>query len=505
MPSLDTLSVTVGVVGAIVVLLAIGGVQSLLDTLGWRVEKRRLFATLKAREKAAAPRTSISDDKDDGHLTSDAKAPPALYLRTIELTNIRCFRSLKIEFAREETFYLRTTILGDNALGKSTLLRAIGIALSNETDAAALMKSMSGPLIRSGEVEATIYALLIEDQSGARFEIKKTITIETDGSEKLKQVTVPETIFPWSSVFVCGYGTQRTAAANESFDAYSTRLAVATLFDSRAFLQNPELVLLRQNPALKRHLVRKLLDVMLLDPATHSVEESSAGLRLRGPLGSVPFNALSDGYRSTTQWFLDLFAWLILTKRIPAREEPAGILVLDEIEQHLHPRWQRHVIQQLSAKLPRMQIIATTHTPLVASGMADVQAGALLRLLKGDGDEPKVDVVDTTLLHGMRADQVLTEFFDLTTSRNPGSNEDLDRYVQLRSAKSLKPDEKSELEALAKKMQPGLQSGETEFERTVDRAVSDTLDNLLSKEPAVPLDLETKRKLRELFRGDQPQ
>jgi len=429
---------------------------------------------------------------------------PTLYLQQVDIQNVRCFRSVRLDFKQNGELEprLRTIILGDNAMGKSTLLRSIALALCDESNAIALIKEIPGSIIREGESEATIRLRLIEDKSGQQLEIVNKIVRGKDGSEVLRQKTNPAD-FPWESIFMCGYGTQRTAAASASFEDYSARLAVSTLIDVRAVLQNPEVVMLRQNPSLRRLFQRKLLDVLLLDAESGAVENTEAGLIVRGPWGSVPLDVLSDGYRSTTQWLLDLFSWLVHAERLLADSDPAGILLIDELEQHLHPRWQRHIMQRLSRQLSRMQIITSTHTPLIASGMADVESSGLLRLYKGDEDDVEMEAIEPSRLQGKRADQVLTEFFDLVTSRNPGSSDDLTRYVELRSKPHLDSEENSELAELAERFESLLRFGESEFERTVEEAVSAALDDMLQRPPEEKLSIEAKRQLRELFRDKE--
>ena len=424
--------------------------------------------------------------------------PDVLYLESIDLENIRCFASLTVNFNHSGELRKHAAILGDNARGKSTLLRAITIGVCSATDAVTLMKSMSGPLIREGEQQGRIAVHLLAQPSGRRLTLEKRIGKAPDGSETLHEPS-QQTEFPWESLFVCGYGTQRTAMATASFETYSPRLAVATLFDPSAVLQNPEVALLRQPPTLRRQLQKKLLDVMLLESNDVGIEESNQGLLLRGPFGASPFAVLSDGYRSTAQWLMDLFAWMVLARRLPAAEEPGGILLIDEIEQHLHPRWQRHIVQRLAAQLPNMQIIVTTHTPLVASGLADLDAACLVRFSAGRDSRTEVEHIDPKRLHGKRADQVLADVFELITTRNPGSNHDLDELARLRSLTTRTHDEERELARLEASLREGLDFSQNDVERKVRSAISGTLDKMLQESPVEPFDEETKRQLRDLL------
>jgi predicted ATPase len=471
-----------------------------------RAEKGELESLRRSLDEARSKlsQTTVQTEAQPGSADAGSAAPAAgLYLEKIELRNIRCFSHLTISLKSSDGVHMRALMLGDNASGKSTVLRAIALALCNESDAITLMTTWPGSLIRTGQTSASIRVSLRGRAGNETYQIEKTIERTTDGSEILrhKSETPPEIL--QRSVFVCGYGTQRTRAASLSVESYSPRQAVSTLFDEAAALQNPEVVFLRQSSSLRAILQQKLLDVMLLDADKSGIEATSAGINLKGPWGSVPLRTLSDGYRSTMQWLMDLFSWLVHARRLRAADEPEGIVLVDEIEQHLHPRWQRYVIQRLSEQLPRMQFIATTHTPLVASGLADVDASTIIKLKRIEEDRIVTTAIDPSELRGKRADQVLTELFELTTSRNPGSSEELARLVKLRSQTSRSKDEETELAALAARLEPAMTFGETEFERKVDEAVTKTLDTLLTQRPDKAFGPEVKRQVQELFREDK--
>ena len=78
---------------------------------------------------------------------------------------------------------------------------------------------------------------------------------------------------------------------------------------------------------------------------------------------------LSDGERGTLAMVLDLTRRLAQAN--PHLSDPAAeaeaIVLIDEIDLHLHPRWQREVIHNLTAAFPKCQFIATTHSPQVIS------------------------------------------------------------------------------------------------------------------------------------------
>jgi predicted ATP-binding protein involved in virulence len=97
----------------------------------------------------------------------------------------------------------------------------------------------------------------------------------------------------------------------------------------------------------------------------------------------LPFSALSDGQRNMLAMIGDI-AWKAaqlnphLGKDVLLKTP--GIVLIDELDLHLHPRWQRHVIEDLRRLFPEIQFIATTHSPFI------IQTAREGELIKLDGD-----------------------------------------------------------------------------------------------------------------------
>ncbi len=441
-------------------------------------------------------------------LRSNSAKVPNFTLIGVELVNIRCFQEFHLNLEEGENTIRWAMILGDNAAGKTTLLRGIALGLCRESEAVTLMQEIPGDFIRQGEEEGRITVRLRESKRS-----DKTYTITTSiqktpdaASEIIRQKTDPPTGFPWADIFVCGYGTHRATQANTSYEHYSVLQAVQSLFNYQAALQNPEVILLRQASTVRSQMERKLLQVLMLDAPDDGLNTSQSGLELKGPWGRLPLAALSDGYRSTAQWVLDFIGWLIYAHRFLGNPDIGGILLIDELEQHLHPRWQRFIVQRLRQQFPTTQIIATTHTPLTASGVVDVAPSLLLRLEQDDDGMITKRVIDTASLAGKRADQVLaSEAFGLVTTRNPGSEDDFDRYATLLGKATRTEGEETEFQELGLRLRQALQSSENEVAQVVEQAVDDALNSMLHNLSPERLDLETKRQLREIFRPEMPE
>jgi predicted ATP-binding protein involved in virulence len=106
-------------------------------------------------------------------------------------------------------------------------------------------------------------------------------------------------------------------------------------------------------------------------------------LRLRFAGQSLNFSQLPDGIRSTAAWLADFMMRLNAVPWHSAFEgRKPGILLLDEADIHLHPKWQRTLLPAIRDALPDVQIIATSHSPFVISSCPD----ARVHVLKLDGE-----------------------------------------------------------------------------------------------------------------------
>ena len=153
--------------------------------------------------------------------------------------------------------------------------------------------------------------------------------------------------------------------------------------------------------------------------------------------GPVPMSALSLGHRTTAAWVMDL-AWRFINRyRESPRplEEPAVVLI-DEVDLHLHPRWQREIIKKLSALFPATQFIATSHSPLIVQ-VADT--ANLVLLQKRDGD---VEIIqDTAVPRNLRVDQILNSLFGVQGSRNERIERLFAQRAELTDKADRSPDE----------------------------------------------------------------
>jgi hypothetical protein len=108
-------------------------------------------------------------------------------------------------------------------------------------------------------------------------------------------------------------------------------------------------------------------------------------------------------------------------------EFACGAVIIDEIENHLHPRWKMRVMRALRDAMPRVQFIVSTHDPLCLRGMRTGEVQVLYR--NKDGQIRSVEnLPDITAL---RVDQILTsDYFGLSSSEDPQQMELLEKIAK---------------------------------------------------------------------------
>ena len=133
---------------------------------------------------------------------------------------------------------------------------------------------------------------------------------------------------------------------------------------------------------------------------------------------------LGYGYQSTLSWMADFCKKMF--DRYPESSNPLkepAVLLIDEIDLHLHPQWQRELIKSLSSIFPQTQFIVTTHSPFIIQSMENVNLYTLNRV----GDHTEVTRLGNKSYIGWKIEEILSEVMGLE------ENTHTDRYNQLMS------------------------------------------------------------------------
>lgn len=297
-----------------------------------------------------------------------------MYISEIELHNIRCFEDATINLDDTKVTNKGCLILGGNGMGKTTILRVIAMSLSGSSSVHGLLDDFPGGVIRNEEEEGHVCLKLKSDDGKQQFSIKTIFGRDSSGSNIIisQEASSKGVDFPWDELFVCGYGAGRGIRGDTQYDEYAVPDAVYTLFALESgYLQNAEVSLRRTQDLVTEELFHELLNwvaTVLMLPEGSVTLKKGAGVYVCDPWGnSRPINEIADGYHATLSMICDIFGWALFYDNEIFKKGLSGIVMIDEIEQHLHPAWQRKIIGKLIKIFPNIQFILTTHSPLIAS------------------------------------------------------------------------------------------------------------------------------------------
>lgn len=423
-----------------------------------------------------------------------------MYIGKVILKNIRGFTDLYFDLKRPSGSYAGWTVFtGDNGSGKSTLLKAIAVGLTGKDTARALQPSFHRWIREgAGDEEASIQLEIVrrvEDDTlvdpgtkpGGAFPAK--ITLKNGGKEttlqsaipakKPKNYSTPDRAI-WSTDakgwFSCGYGPFRrvlgaSPEAARQMVAPSTERFV-TLFQEAASLAEVDQWLRNlkhkelENRAAEREQLRLLLDILQDDlmPNQITVDRvDSDGLWLKDRNGvQLSWGEMSDGYRAALALLADILRHLInaygvdgLTERDPDGKlfvKRSGVVLIDEIDAHLHPEWQREIGFWLKRHFPNLQFLVTTHSPIICQAADE---NGLFVLPEPGSDIPPQPLTEEEYrkVIASRPDTILlTRAFGLQNTRSPravaGRAELAKLQVKKRAGGKLTSDEASKVKQL---------------------------------------------------------
>lgn len=362
----------------------------------------------------------------------DAAGPPRR-ISSVRLESIRKLTEFRLSFDRTTpTGGGVCLVIGKNGTCKSTLLRAIAVGLTGSHDASALLAQPLGTLVGHNAKRGSIEIELIGLEPGTKpASIRREI--ESANGKNVLVSSEPDDISQGLGVFACGYGAARGITGTDTGRTYRILDSVYGLFDYSQRLIEPELTLRRLQDYLGMDRyrstmagIKRVLDLGLEDEIRLG---KGGGVEITGPsVGTtVRLDEWADGYRLTFNWLLDFYAWAMRADRVHDDGTVTGILLIDELDQHLHPALQASVIPRLRSTLPGVQIIATTHSPLIALGC---DPGDLV-VLRSRGDQVvrESQVPDYS---GYSAADMLEDdrLFD-SDIYSPDTQRDLARYQEL--------------------------------------------------------------------------
>lgn len=327
-------------------------------------------------------------------------------ISAIRISDFKSIKDLKLDLNDKGDSYDTPCLmlLGENSVGKSSILQAIALSLCSpgamrrlKLDRAKYVRreanNWDAPSSRAPSV-----ALTFGDSAQHHFMWPSTSVAQRNRKRNLP--------------VVLAYGVTRLLDEDKA----SLQVSISPLFEASHTLPNPE----RWLRALSDHqfnaVARALRIILALreDDDIYRENDSDRRIMVRTQGRVAPLSRLSDGYKSLLALIINIMS--VLLKDRQDLEFAEGVVLIDEIESHLHPRWKMRVVGALRKALPRVQFIFTTHDPLCLRGMKHGEVVVMYRDQKSELHA----VTELPDVSKLRVDQLLTsEFFGLSSAIDP--------------------------------------------------------------------------------------
>lgn len=390
-----------------------------------------------------------------------------MFLRSLSIKNLRSISDMTLSFENmngtgQVSTRKQTLLIGQNGTGKTSLLRAIAL-LTAGSNALGELLGQTDDWIRNGEDQCVLNAVLVnkkEEQRAIQLILQRGLTLREVLNQNEATLDLLEGALEHAdrNYFVVGYGASRRLNTGEkawlsSRESYNNSRSnnVATLFRNDAEL-NPltawaiDLDYQANSPTEGLAIIRESLEGLLPGIRFNQIDKQNKQLLFESTDGLIPLHLLSDGYQNMTAWIGDLLYRISSTFRdYKTPLQARGLLLIDEVDLHIHPVWQRHLLQFLKTKLPNLQLVATTHSPLTAQQASE---GELYILQREESNqtvlEPFRGNPQKMLLHQL----LMSDAFGLQTDESLAVETDKNKYRALRDKPHLSLEEDQQFRQL---------------------------------------------------------
>ncbi len=412
------------------------------------------------------------------------------WIGKVEIENFKNIRKLTLEFPKnilkdEETRESRhpwLMLLGENGVGKSSVLQAVAMTLMGEMRLNEFEFDAEEYVTRGGPVKSITKVYLTDRPD--------PIILTIDKESKSFKLNEPE-----PQIIMMGYGATRLLTKDKDRGFKKDFIRIKNLFDPfeqldnvQDWLRDPDNV----DDDLFDAISVSLMDLLMLKATSSNrrfIREHQNGkwqILFEKNIGElVPLNFLSSGYKAVIALALDIMVGLFQIygdgDKRTRLQEAEGTVLIDEIGVHLHPQWKMWIVGALRRTFPKMNFLVTTHEPLCLRGL---EKGEVFVVQHDDQNGINIKT-ELPSPKDLRVDQLLTSsFFGLNSVLDPILERKFDRYYELQAmGNNLTADQMKEMDDLeAKVLQHNVMLGSSVKEELEYKVIKEKFDHFSQKE-----------------------
>lgn len=413
------------------------------------------------------------------------------YITDIKIENIGPIDQLHLDLSQSLSPQAPCfALLGENGVGKSTVLRALALALSGQAYVRAL-RITSDTLLADSAAKGSIRVSIGGGEDDVVMSLRrgKPITFNARHSRSL----------------VVAYGATRLLPrGRHKPKAGRAHAKIDNLFDPFLPISDPA-KWLKSLDEERLEAVNSVLSNLLPAAQQLQVMKDPADDSVTVMVGDVTrqINELSDGYQSMLGMAVDIMQVFSLVDTSMASVE--GVVLIDELGNHFHPAWRLKCLTAMRNAFPRAQLIYSTHDPLCLRGLYEGEVAVLRRDKMGS----VYALEDLPMVSRLRVDQLLSsEHFGLSSTLDPQMDEEVGRYEELLRLRNRTEEEEGELRTIVARLTDARYLGSSRRERLALQALDAGELDAIPTRPSISvkqLTEDTVAKLRDVMRQAQVQ
>jgi len=303
------------------------------------------------------------------YFNSSVKFSPNISVKNLNIKNIKCFANTNIEFNEQSNI-----LIGINGRGKTSVLQLLSLALCNIHKPDTTNEWLN--IIRNGKEKGSFEISILIGQKIERFDF---VINEFDEIECVKN---KDKFLKLKKYMILAYGVSRDLGSigtnkNTKYED------IASLFGNNSFFNS---IKQSKNYSFVKSYFEKIkiiINNIFADADINFIlstfdEENFYFKTPTSPINHIKLESMSSGFKSVFIWIFDMIcrAWNYGID-INDTSNYKGIIMIDEIDKHLHTSWQRKILPTLQKTFPNVQFIFTTHSPFVIQSLDNSNVNVL--------------------------------------------------------------------------------------------------------------------------------